>query len=84
MMRVCFMLVLICVLMSCGAIVRNPVPLTDPRVQANVYPQKAYRIQAGDEIEVRFFYNPELNDRVIVRPDGFISLQLIGESAGPR
>ncbi len=79
MMRVCSMLLLMCVLACCGTLVRNPVPLTDPRVQANTYPQKAYRIQAGDEIEVRFFYNPELNDRVIVRPDGFISLQLIGE-----
>ena len=78
-MRVCSILLLILVLASCGTMVRNPVPLTDPRVQANVYPQKPYRIQAGDELEVRFFYNPDLNDRVIVRPDGFISLQLIGE-----
>jgi protein involved in polysaccharide export with SLBB domain len=61
--------------------VQNPVPLSDPRVQANSYPQKAYRIKAGDDLEIRFFYNPELNDKVIVRPDGFISLQLIGELA---
>jgi len=66
-------------LTACGAMVQNPVSLTDPRVQANSYPQKAYRIQVGDELDVRFFYNPELNDRVLVRPDGFISLQLIGE-----
>jgi protein involved in polysaccharide export with SLBB domain len=66
-------------LVSCGPIVKNPVPISDPRVQANVYPQKAYRIDAGDELEVRFFYNPELNDRVIVRPDGRISLQLVGD-----
>ncbi len=79
MMRVCSILFLVLALASCGAMVRNQVSLTDPRVQANAYPQKAYRIQAGDELEVRFFYNPELNDRVIVRPDGFISLQLIGE-----
>ena len=71
-------------LTACGAMVQNPVSLTDPRVQANAYPQKAYRIQVGDELDVRFFYNPELNDRVIVRPDGCISLQLIGELHGPR
>jgi polysaccharide export outer membrane protein len=66
-------------LASCGAMVQNPVSLTDPRAQTNLYPQKAYKIQVGDELEVRFFYNPELNDKVIVRPDGYISLQLVGE-----
>lgn len=33
----------------------------------------------GDSIEVKFFYNPELNDIQIVRPDGRITLQLVGE-----
>ena len=79
MMRVCSVLLLMLVLVSCGAMVQNPVSLTDPRAQTNVYPQKAYRIQAGDELDVRFFYNPELNDKVIVHPDGYISLQLVGE-----
>lgn len=79
MMRVCSILLGVLLLVSCGAVVQNPVSLADPRAQANAYPQKAYRIQAGDELEIRFFYNAELNDKVIVRPDGFISLQLIGE-----
>jgi polysaccharide biosynthesis/export protein PslD len=39
----------------------------------------AYRLQAGDAIEVRFYFNPELNDGVQIRPDGRISLNLIGE-----
>lgn len=39
-----------------------------------------YRIQPGDTIDVRFFYNPELNEQgVQVRPDGRISLQLVGD-----
>lgn len=38
-----------------------------------------YRIQAGDELDIKFYYNAELNERVIVRPDGRISLQLIPE-----
>ena len=79
MIRVCSILLTMFLLASCGAMVQNPTSLSDPRAQTNSYPQKAYRIQAGDELDVRFFYNPELNDRVIVRPDGFISLQLIGE-----
>ena len=38
-----------------------------------------YRIQPGDELDIKFFYNPELNELVTVRPDGIISLQLIDE-----
>ena len=42
-------------------------------------PGPEYRIQVGDRLEVKFFYSPELNEQVIVRPDGRISLQLIPE-----
>jgi polysaccharide export outer membrane protein len=38
-----------------------------------------YRIQPRDQLDVKFFYSPELNESVVVRPDGKISLQLIGE-----
>jgi polysaccharide export outer membrane protein len=42
-------------------------------------PPPEYRIQAGDELEIKFFYSPTLNEKVTVRPDGRISLQLIPE-----
>jgi polysaccharide export outer membrane protein len=42
-------------------------------------PETPYRLQAGDVIEIRLFYNPELNEQVQIRPDGRVSLQLIGE-----
>lgn len=38
-----------------------------------------FRLSPGDAIEVRFFYNPELDTRVQVRPDGHISMALAGE-----
>lgn len=38
-----------------------------------------YRLEAGDDIEIKFHYNPELNERVIIRPDGRIAMPLIGE-----
>lgn len=43
-----------------------------------------YRLSPGDVIEVKFFYSPELNEVLAIRPDGFVSLQLVGEvqSAG--
>jgi len=33
----------------------------------------------GDELDMKFFYNPELNDVQTVRPDGRITLQLVGD-----
>ncbi len=44
-------------------------------------PQKPqdYLIQPGDQLDIKFFYNPELNESVTVRPDGKISLQLVDE-----
>ncbi|MGH7288393.1 MAG: polysaccharide biosynthesis/export family protein [Myxococcota bacterium] len=38
-----------------------------------------YRIQAGDLLDVSFALNPELSVQAIVRPDGRISLQMVGE-----
>ena len=57
-----------------------PEPL---RVQADIAPAitEAYRLEPGDTIEARFFFNPELNDTVQIRPDGRISMQLVGEVA---
>jgi protein involved in polysaccharide export with SLBB domain len=39
----------------------------------------AYIIQPNDELSIKFFYNPELNEDVVVRPDGKISMQLVDE-----
>lgn len=38
-----------------------------------------YRLRPGDEIEIKFFYHPDLNEKLMVGPDGKISLQLIDE-----
>lgn len=38
-----------------------------------------YVLQPYDTLEIKFFYNPELNDTIMVRPDGKISLQMIDE-----
>ncbi len=40
-----------------------------------------YRIQAGDELHVRFTYQPEMSEQIPVRPDGRISLATTGEIA---
>lgn len=50
-----------------------------PQVAATPADNAFYRLKAGDVIEIRLFYNPELGEQVQIRPDGRISLQLIGE-----
>jgi protein involved in polysaccharide export with SLBB domain len=53
--------------------------LSDMYFNALGYSPDIYTLGSGDIISVKFFYNSDLNDEVIIRPDGKISLQLIGE-----
>lgn len=57
------------------ATVENVKPFALNRAQAPA----VYTIQPGDQLDIKFFYNPELNETITVRPDGMISLQLIDE-----
>jgi len=49
--------------------VGDPAPAADNRVI----------LSPGDVIDVRFFHTPELNETQVIRPDGKISMQLVGE-----
>ncbi len=65
-------------LLGCGsqkAVVKREAPALSNVPQK---PQK-YLIQPGDELDIKLFYNPELNEAVSVRPDGKISLQLLDD-----
>ena len=42
-------------------------------------PISEYVLRAGDIIALQLFYNPEINETVVIRPDGMISMQLIDE-----
>jgi len=58
----------------------NPTPIAEFEKAAREAPQKDYLIGVGDVLDVKFTYNPELNELgVPVRPDGKISLQLAPE-----
>ena len=39
----------------------------------------SYIIQPGDQLAIDFYLNPEFNDEVTVRPDGRITLRLVGD-----
>ena len=67
------------ILIGCTSIVQNPTPLHHQTTQATLIAEKEYRIQVGDQLDIKFFYNPDLNEQVTVRPDGRISLQLVRE-----
>jgi protein involved in polysaccharide export with SLBB domain len=69
--------VLWCLLVSVNAFAQIDLP--EPSKPAA--PQTGYRIKQGDKLSVKFLYHPELNEiSVVVRPDGFISLQMIDDS----
>ena len=64
---------------ACAPVAQNAVTADYIKSQAPSPVLKEYVIQPGDQLEIKFFYNPELNEQVTVRPDGHISLQLIPE-----
>lgn len=48
-------------------------------LQSSTHPAKEYRIQPGDQLDIKLFYNPELNEQLVVRSDGRITLQLVND-----
>jgi len=68
------MVALLC-LCACGQQAMNTAPLDEIKPQVSADPAPApYKIGVGDEIEVKFYFAPELNDKMQVRPDGKISI----------
>jgi len=70
---------ILCLLTACASSASRPFPVSNAGVPDPSVPAQEYRIQAGDQLDIKFFYNSELNEQVIVRPDGRISLQLVNE-----
>ncbi|HPL64223.1 MAG: polysaccharide biosynthesis/export family protein [Syntrophales bacterium] len=66
-------------LVSCAPVVKYPSPVNVSDIRSPAFPQTEYRIQPGDTLDIKFYNSPELNEQVIVRPDGRISLQLAPE-----
>jgi len=52
----------------------NYAPLSEIERPSPEAEKTSYLIGSGDELEIKFFFTPELNERVVVRPDGKISL----------
>ena len=65
-------------LAGCYEITTQPLPDAE-RLAAAPRQPAPYVIQSGDLLGVRFYQHNELDEEVRVRPDGKISLQLIGD-----
>src|SRR5690348_15661908 len=58
---------------------QNPAALAAVLSPTVPEPGPAYRIQVGDQLHVRFLYQPDMTEDLPVRPDGRITLASTGE-----
>lgn len=87
--RLCTVLVLVLAAVSCAS--AQEVKAQDARVSVTASAAESgitpgnrnprYLIRRGDSFEVEFAYTPELNQTVVVQPDGYISLREVGTIA---
>jgi protein involved in polysaccharide export with SLBB domain len=70
-------LIAVGLVMGCGS--HPPIAPAPPTLQMAVPGREGYTLQPGDLLSVKFYYNPELNEDLVIRPDGKVSLQLIGD-----
>jgi protein involved in polysaccharide export with SLBB domain len=77
----CGFSVVLALLVTTGcATVSNPTKVASLKpAELSVPPDWEYKIQAGDQIDIKFYFNPDLSESLVVRPDGKISLQLVPE-----
>jgi protein involved in polysaccharide export with SLBB domain len=71
-------------LFGCGNPVMAPA-LTPEEIPhftaAGNFPDHIYRIEPGDTIQIRYTFHPDMNQEIVVLPDGKIGAQLVGEIA---
>jgi protein involved in polysaccharide export with SLBB domain len=66
-----------CTALSVG--VSSPTPISRFIQVSQAYRTQTYRLRPGDQLTMRAYYNPQLDEDVQVRPDGNISLSLLGD-----
>lgn len=80
--RVFGLFVTLALLAACGRSITVP-PLTAEEAvqfeQAGNFPDRNYRLQPGDTLDIKFPFHPEMDRKVLVREDGRISVQQVGE-----
>ena len=74
-----WLLCLLALLTGCASTGTTGSTLTPPAPAAEAQAVDAYRIGVDDQVQVTVWRNPELGITVPVRPDGMISVPLIGD-----
>lgn len=66
---------------GCGGINIPPLAPGDmPRLDAaGNFPHRGYVVEAGDTLVIRYTFHQELNQEVVVRPDGKVTLHQVGD-----
>ena len=80
--RVSYLLVFIFVIIAgCGGktIPATPLMPAESSLAPRAETMPDYFLQPGDNLDIRFYKNPELNENVTIRPDGRISLEPVGD-----
>ena len=73
-----FLLPVIILMVSCQSLPKKS-ELEPVKYDTALQKTNEVKLQPGDVLEIRFFYTPELNTVQTIRPDGKISMQLVGE-----
>ena len=79
MVTITSVVLLLLLINACSTAVKSPTPFNPRVVEEPSDSIGEYKINGNDELEIKFFYNSELNEKVLVRPDGRISLQFANE-----
>ena len=66
-------------LVACSTVAKLPPAPVKPLPISQSVPTTPYQIQVGDVLDVRLLLNPELNEEVLVRPDGHISTTVVAD-----
>jgi polysaccharide export outer membrane protein len=77
--RLCLLAVLLLFVAACAS--TGPANTAAPSVNPQAQAVDVYRIGVDDIVEVSVWHNPDLNAKVPVRPDGMISIPLVGDVA---
>lgn len=77
-----FIFLLLSALWACSApLAVPPLALEEiPKFEAaGNYPDRNYHIEPGDTLQITYTFHPEMNQQVLVRPDGKATLTMVGE-----
>jgi polysaccharide biosynthesis/export protein len=78
-MKILGRLLVLCLFLCLSACATDPNPAAAPVINPDLQAVSAYHIGVDDQLQVTVWHNPDLSVSVPVRPDGMITVPLIGD-----